>query len=82
MIRLNTILAAGAAITLLAGCAGLEVQTAEKTQPTGDAFPTAPYKGYLRRPGPLGIRFHSDPVSDGDQFVPSLLKEMLRPVRA
>jgi hypothetical protein len=40
------------------------------------------YKGYLRRPGPLGIRFHSDPVSDGDQFVPSLPKEMLRPVRA
>lgn len=48
MIRLNTILAAGAAITLLAGCAGLEVQTAEKTQPTGDAFQTALYKGYLR----------------------------------
>ena len=29
------------------------------------------YKGNLRHPGPLGIRFLRYPVSDGDGFVPS-----------
>jgi outer membrane protein OmpA-like peptidoglycan-associated protein len=65
MIKLNTILAAGAALTLLAGCAGLEVQTAEKTQPTGDAFQTALYKGYLNL---AQMEYAESDYGDSDTF--------------
>ncbi|MRG71999.1 OmpA family protein [Alphaproteobacteria bacterium HT1-32] len=48
MMKLRSAVAAGAALLLLAGCSGLQVQNAEKVSPKGTAFQQALYSGYLR----------------------------------
>jgi outer membrane protein OmpA-like peptidoglycan-associated protein len=65
MTRLARILAPLAAALLLTSCAGMKLQEAEKVTPSGDAFQTGLYKGYLDL---SGSEFREADYEDSDVF--------------
>jgi outer membrane protein OmpA-like peptidoglycan-associated protein len=65
MSRLARILAPLAGALLLSACAGMKLQEAQKVTPSGDAFQTSLYKGYLDL---SGSEFREADYEDSDVF--------------
>jgi outer membrane protein OmpA-like peptidoglycan-associated protein len=65
MIKLRSIVIAGAALSLLSACAGLEVQNAEKVEPKGSVFQQQLYAGYLKL---AQMEYAESDYGDSDTF--------------